>query len=69
MENKMMVLYNRTLNNCVFYEKENDTLHLVSEIGCLRGIAYCLEEMGVYPLTLSGLTHFIEINNDIMGAK
>ena len=46
MKNKLLEIYNRTLNNCVFYEKQGDKLHLLSEIGCLRGIAYCLEELG-----------------------
>lgn len=36
-------LYNRTMENCLLYEKEGNKKALLNEIGCLRGIAYCLE--------------------------
>lgn len=39
-------IYNRTMNNCKFYEKENQALKLLNEIGVLRGISYCLENEG-----------------------
>lgn len=61
MENKLIAIYNRTMNNCMFYEKRNDKQHLLNEIGCLRGIAYCLEELGICVHNESYL-HFIEIS-------
>lgn len=64
---KMMELYSRTLNNCKFYEKESDTLHLIAEIGCLRGIAYCLETVGADFLELPELIHYINISRIEMG--
>lgn len=61
MKEKMMELYTRTLKNCQFYEKENDKLHLLSEIGCLRGIGYCLEEIGYDPARDPEFIRFIGI--------
>ena len=63
---KLMSLYNRTLNNCKYYEKQKDTFSLISEIGCLRGIAYCIEESGTDPLSLPDLMHFIKISNGLL---
>ena len=40
-------IYKRTKKNCLFYEQEGNEKRLLNEIGCLRGIAYCLEELGV----------------------
>lgn len=39
-------IYNRTKNNCLFYEKEGQTQSLLNEIGALRGVAYCVEATG-----------------------
>ena len=41
-------LYDRTMNNCLFYEKEGNRKALLNEIGCLRGIAYCMEYKMIY---------------------
>ena len=68
MKNDLMSLYNRTLKNCEFYEKENNTACLLSEIGCLRGIAYCMELSGADPVQLHGLQYFIEVSNNIKSA-
>lgn len=38
-------LYNRTYNNCVFYKNEGKDAALLNEIGVLRGIMYCLNEI------------------------
>lgn len=43
MENNLFEIFERTYNNCLFYEKENNTIGLVNEIGCLRGVAYAME--------------------------
>lgn len=63
MEKNLMKLYERTLDNCHFYYKNNDP-KLISEIGCLRGIAYCLEELGVNLFDLEDLEFFINISNE-----
>lgn len=44
----LIQLYNRTMNNCLFYEKEGNRKALLNEIGCLRGIAYCMEYKMIY---------------------
>ena len=41
-------LYDRTMNNCLFYEKEGNRKALLNELGCLRGIAYCMEWELIY---------------------
>ena len=64
MKNRLMDLYNRTLRNCNFYESKSDIVNLIAEIGCLRGIAYCLQECGVDPLTLPELVRYIYISNE-----
>lgn len=66
MKKKLLSLYDRTLKNCEFYERENDKIHLLAEIGCLRGISYCLEENGINTFELSGLMYFINISNELM---
>lgn len=37
-------VYTRTLNNCMFYMRENDRVKLFGEMEALRGIAYCIQE-------------------------
>ena len=65
METTVIELWERTLKNCKFYEKENDIKHLLNEIGVLRGIAYVLELTGQCPHTDKFL-HFIEIQNELI---
>lgn len=64
MDNTLIGIYNRTLNNCIFYENENDKLSLLNEIGVLRGVAYCLELSGECPHDDQFL-HFIELQNEL----
>ena len=40
---KLIRLYSRTYNNCIFYKNEGKMASLMNEIGVLRGIAYCIE--------------------------
>lgn len=42
---KLFKIYNRTYRNCVFYKEEHNEPALLNEIGVLRGIAYCIEEI------------------------
>lgn len=67
MQNKLMIIYTRTLNNCRFYEEQKDTPHLIAEIGCLRGLAYALGATGVNGLDLPGLKYYIGISNKLLG--
>ena len=62
-DSKLMDLFNRTLSNCDFYEKENRTTSLLNEIGVLRGIAYCLEALNIDVLEFPSFQHYIEIQN------
>lgn len=45
-KNEIAVL-ERTANNCEFYKNKGMTEHYINEVGCLRGIMYALEEMGI----------------------
>lgn len=47
MTNKIMEIYDRTYRNCEFYLREGKEMSLANEIGVLRGIAYCMEEIGI----------------------
>ena len=64
METTVIGLWERTLNNCKYYERKNDMKHLLNEIGVLRGIAYVLELTGECPHT-EEFFHFIEIQNEL----
>lgn len=60
IQDRLIELYERTMRNCFFYEKEVMMASLLNEIGVLRGIAYCMEATGLCPHTPAFL-HFIEI--------
>lgn len=65
MEEKIIELFERTMKNCNFYEKENQVAHLLNEIGVLRGIAYVMEEMKLCPHTEEFL-YYINLQNVIL---
>lgn len=56
-------IFERTLNNCKHYEREEMPASLNNEIGVLRGVAYCLECFGVCVHT-SDFIHFIQIQQE-----
>ena len=35
-------LFERTVRNCIYYEREKDLVHFWNEIHCLRGIYSCI---------------------------
>lgn len=43
----LIKLYNRTLNNCRFYDSELMNDRLLNEIGVLRGLSYALSTFHV----------------------
>ncbi len=53
-------IFERTLRNCEFYEKEKKPNALCNEIGVLRGIMYCMEIVGICPHTDKAM-HYIEM--------
>lgn len=59
-------LYNRTLENCLFYEKEGSDAELLNEIGVLRGIAYCMEAAGMSHLS-EDFIRLIEKQQELKG--
>lgn len=44
-EKDILQLIKRTENNIDFYIKENKNMHLLNEIGVLRGLIYAYEEI------------------------
>ena len=44
----LLELFDRTMRNCLFYEREGKPNCLLNEIGVLRGICYALNEVGYY---------------------
>lgn len=57
-------IYERTLNNCIFYEQENKPIHLNNEIGVLRGIYYSSETIGIHFLREDEFRHFIKVQEN-----
>lgn len=51
MENTVIGLFERTMNNCKYYDEKKMYNHLLNEIGVLRGIAYVLELTDTCPHT------------------
>ena len=46
-KSNIQAIYDRTLRNCMFYLSEGKEISLANEIGVLRGIVYCMEELGM----------------------
>lgn len=44
-DERLVEIYDRTYKNCEFYEREKNYPALLNEIGCLRGIAYSIEQV------------------------
>lgn len=67
--NQSKMLLTRTANNCDFYKREGMTEHLINEVGCLRGIMYVLDEIGIdYPQDLY-YKLYIEPNFQVLNEK
>lgn len=64
MDNTLLGIFERTINNCKFYEKEGKTNSLLNEIGVLRGIMYCMELCG-QEYRNEDTIHFIEIQQKL----
>lgn len=66
MNDTIKDVYERTMNNCKFYEKEGDkaSLSLLHEIGVLRGVAYCMEIIGM-PFVNDDFMRFINKQQDL----
>ena len=64
-EDKMINLFNKQIENCKCDERTGMKQHLLNDIGVLRGIAYCLETIGVCPHGSDNLLHFIDIQNEM----
>ena len=40
----------RVVQNCRFYQEQGNTMHLINEVGCLRGQMYIADMLGLkYP--------------------
>lgn len=66
---KLNNLFERTMNNCLCYEREGKKMSLLNEIGCLRGIAYCLEELGVCAHENGEFLRMIKIQQDMKNSE
>lgn len=64
MKRAIYECFDRTMNNCRFYEREERNTDLLNEVGVLRGLAYALEEVGVCPLSDEFL-HYIDVQNEL----
>lgn len=43
IDSELYFLFERTVKNCIFYEREHDLIHFFTEVHCLRGIYYCIK--------------------------
>ena len=60
--------FNRTMNNCRFYEQEGNELSLLNEIGVLRGLAYALDAFSSKDCYHSDdFIHFINRQQELLG--
>ena len=66
MEKKVKEIFERTLNNCIFYENQGNGKRLLNEIGVLRGVAYVMDEMGICSHNQL-FVHFIDLQNKLHG--
>lgn len=69
-KDQLLRVYSRTYNNCIFYEKENRKADLLNEIGVLRGIAYCIEEIVgednlFHEINFYTFKHYIDIQQNL----
>lgn len=61
---EIIQLFERTINNCLYYEENNKTVSLANEIGVLRGIAYTMEAVSLCPHTDLFL-HYINVQQKL----
>ena len=57
-------IFQRTENNCRYYEEKKKMNSLLNEIGVLRGISYAMESVGLCPHTEEFL-RFIEVQQEL----
>lgn len=61
-------MFQRTINNCNFYESNNMIDSLLNEIGCMRGIGYCMVEMGLCPHNFPEFRRLIKKQEELLRA-
>jgi len=57
---RMIEVYERTLNNIAYFESNGMERKLLNEIGVLRGVAYCLEDTGNFDVVDMRFVNTIE---------
>ena len=65
LELKMLEIFDRTKRNCRSYEKEGKEIGLINEIGCLVGVAYCLQAAGFNPTEDTEFLRLINIQQEL----
>ena len=64
IQSAIVELFDRTYNNCLWYQGRNEEYSLANETGVLRGIAYCMEVVGLCPHTDEFL-HMIDVQQEL----
>lgn len=62
---KIYDLYCKTINNCYYYKKNNDYIHLLNEIGVLKGLEESLRLLNIGVAKIE-FNKFIEIQNYLL---
>lgn len=63
-KSKVREVFERTLNNCKFYEMEGKRISLLNEIGTLRGLMYAMEYVDRCPMN-DEVMHFINLQESL----
>ena len=58
-------LFDRTYRNCQFYLRQGDEYSLANEIGVLRGIVYCMDEIGEEPENIKQFNEMIDKQQEL----
>ena len=58
-------LFDRTYRNCQFYLSQGNEYSLANEIGVLRGIVYCMDEIGEEPENLRQFNEMIDKQQEL----
>lgn len=61
---KLYDLYIKSLNKCYYYKEKKDSLHLLNEIGVLKGLEASLKANNVGVANIE-FKHFIEIESKL----
>jgi len=67
MKEKLTRIFEEFKSNCRQYEKEGKQQSLLNEIGAMRGVAFCMEELGITPAYDDEFFRLIALQQMLLG--